>query len=178
MAETQKIVILDFGGQYTQLIARRVRECRVYSEVLPYNAPVEQIRAIHPMGVILSGGPASVLEEGAPRCDMGVWELGVPVLGICYGMQLTAQPAGGGKVEKASKREYGRIRVTMDDRDNLLKGMSESSSNWMSHTYQVKECPPGFHAIAHAENCPVAAMANPEKNFLRRAVPPRANALR
>ena len=164
MAETQKIVILDFGGQYTQLIARRVRECRVYSEVLPYNAPVEQIRAIHPMGVILSGGPASVLEEGAPRCDMGVWELGVPVLGICYGMQLTAHLLGG-KVEKASKREYGRIRVTMDDRDNLLKGMSESSSNWMSHTYQVKECPPGFHAIAHAENCPVAAMANPEKNF-------------
>ena len=164
MAETQKIVILDFGGQYTQLIARRVRECRVYSEVLPYNAPVEQIRAIHPMGVILSGGPASVLEEGAPRCDMGVWELGVPVLGICYGMQLTAHLLGG-KVEKASKREYGRIRVTMDDRDNLLKGMSESSSNWMSHTYQVKECPSGFHAIAHAENCPVAAMANPEKNF-------------
>lgn len=164
MAETQKIVILDFGGQYTQLIARRVRECRVYSEVLPYNAPVEQIRAIHPMGVILSGGPASVLEEGAPRCDMGVWELGVPVLGICYGMQLTAHLLGG-KVEKASKREYGRIRVTMDDRDNLLKGMSESSSNWMSHTYQVKACPSGFHAIAHAENCPVAAMANPEKNF-------------
>ena len=163
-AEQQKIVILDFGGQYTQLIARRVRECRVYSEVLPYNAPVEQIRAIHPMGVILSGGPASVLEEGAPRCDMGVWELGVPVLGICYGMQLTAHLLGG-KVEKASKREYGRIRVTMDDRDNLLKGMSESSSNWMSHTYQVKECPSGFHAIAHAENCPVAAMANPEKNF-------------
>lgn len=164
MAETQKIVILDFGGQYTQLIARRVRECKVYSEVLPYHASVEQIRAIGPKGIILSGGPASVLEKDAPRCDLGIWELGVPVLGICYGMQLTAHLLGGA-VEKAAKREYGRIRVTMDDRENLLKGMSESSSNWMSHTYQVKVCPPGFHAIAHAENCPVAAMANPEKHF-------------
>lgn len=164
MAETQKIVILDFGGQYTQLIARRVRECKVYSEVLPYHAPVEQIRAIGPKGIILSGGPASVLEADAPRCDTGIWELGVPVLGICYGMQLTAHLLGGA-VEKAAKREYGRIRVTMDDRSDLLKEMSESSSNWMSHTYQVKACPPGFHAIAHAENCPVAAMANPEKRF-------------
>ena len=164
MAETQKIVILDFGGQYTQLIARRVRECKVYSEVLPYHASVEQIRAIGPKGIILSGGPASVLEKDAPRCDLGIWKLGVPVLGICYGMQLTAHLLGG-TVEKAAKREYGRIRVTMDDRENLLKGMSESSSNWMSHTYQVKVCPPGFHAIAHAENCPVAAMANPEKHF-------------
>lgn len=164
MAETQKIVILDFGGQYTQLIARRVRECKVYSEVLPYHASVEQIRAIGPKGIILSGGPASVLEKDAPRCDLGIWELGVPVLGICYGMQLTAHLLGG-TVEKAAKREYGRIRVTMDDRENLLKGMSESSSNWMSHTYQVKVCPPGFHAIAHAENCPVAAMANPKKHF-------------
>ena len=164
MAETQKIVILDFGGQYTQLIARRVRECKVYSEVLPYHASVEQIRAIGPKGIILSGGPASVLEKDAPRCDLGVWELGIPVLGICYGMQLTAHLLGG-TVEKAAKREYGRIRVTMDDRENLLKGMHASSSNWMSHTYQVKVCPPGFHAIAHAENCPVAAMANPEKHF-------------
>ena len=164
MAETQKIVILDFGGQYTQLIARRVRECKVYSEVLPYHAPVEQIRAIGPKGIILSGGPASVLEADAPRCDTGIWELGVPVLGICYGMQLTAHLLGGA-VEKAAKREYGRIRVTMDDRSNLLQGMHESSSNWMSHTYQVKVCPPGFHTIAHAENCPVAAMANPEKQI-------------
>lgn len=164
MAETQKIVILDFGGQYTQLIARRIRECKVYSEVLPYHAPVEQIRAIGPKGIILSGGPASVLEADAPRCDTGIWELGVPVLGICYGMQLTAHLLGGA-VEKAAKREYGRIRVTMDDRSNLLQGMHESSSNWMSHTYQVKVCPPGFHTIAHAENCPVAAMANPEKQF-------------
>ena len=131
MAETQKIVILDFGGQYTQLIARRVRECRVYSEVLPYNAPVEQIRAIHPMGVILSGGPASVLEEGAPRCDMGVWELGVPVLGICYGMQLTAHLLGG-KVEKASEagiwphsRDHGRSGQPAEGYERKLQQLDE-----------------------------------------------------
>ena len=164
MAQTQKVVILDFGGQYTQLIARRVRECKVYSEVLPYSASIEEIRAVNPVGVILSGGPASVLEEGAPRCDSGVYELGVPVLGICYGMQLTAHLLGG-RVEKAAQREYGRISVTMDDRASLLQHMSEASSNWMSHTFQVAACPEGFHGIAHSENCPVAAMANDEKRI-------------
>ncbi len=164
MAETQKIVILDFGGQYTQLIARRVRECSVYSEVLPYSAPLETIRALRPMGVILSGGPASVLAEDAPQCDPGVYALGVPVLGICYGMQLTAHLLGGA-VERAAQREYGRISVTMDDKTGLLAGMSDASSCWMSHTFQVKTCPVGFHAIAHSENCPVAAMANDEKRI-------------
>ena len=164
MAETQKVVILDFGGQYTQLIARRVRECNVYSEVLPCSASIRKIRALKPVGVILSGGPASVLEEDAPRCDSGVYELGVPVLGICYGMQLTAHLLGG-RVEKAAQREYGRIGVTMDDRKSLLKGMSKKSSNWMSHTFQVAECPAGFRSIAHSENCPVAAMANEKKRI-------------
>ena len=121
MAETQKIVILNFGGQYTQLIARRVRECHVYSCVLPYDASLETIRAQNPVGVILSGGPASVLEQDAPRCDEGVYQLGVPVLGICYGMQLTAYLLGG-TVEKAAQREYGRITVTMDDKTSLLSG--------------------------------------------------------
>ena len=133
MAQTQKIVILDFGGQYTQLIARRVRECRVYSEVLPYHASVDKIREIEPMGIILSGGPASVLAEDAPKCDPAVYTLGVPVLGICYGMQLTAHLLGG-TVEAARQREYGRIAVTMDDKSTLLKDMSDTSSNWMSHT--------------------------------------------
>ena len=159
MAESQRIVILDFGGQYTQLIARRVRECRVYSEVLPYHASIAQIRALHPMGVILSGGPASVLEADAPRCDAGVYALGVPVLGICYGMQLTAHLLGG-RVARAEQREYGRITVQMDDTTSLLAGMSRQSSNWMSHTYQVMDCPPGFRSIAHSLNCPVAAMAD------------------
>ncbi len=164
MTETQKIVILDFGGQYTQLIARRVRECKVYSMVLPYHADLETIRGQHPVGIILSGGPASVLDEGAPQCDPGVYTLGVPVLGICYGMQLTAHLLGG-TVEKAGQREYGRIRVEMDDRFTLLRGMSPASSCWLSHTYQVKECPPGFHPIAHSENCPVAAMQNDERRI-------------
>ena len=159
MTETQKIVILDFGGQYTQLIARRVRENKVYSVVLPYHASLESIREQCPSGVILSGGPASVLAEDAPRCDPGVYTLGVPVLGICYGMQLTAHLLGG-QVEQASSREYGRIAVTMDDKTSLLQGMSDSSSCWMSHTYQVRKCPEGFHPIAHSENCPVAAMAD------------------
>ncbi len=164
MADMQKIVILDFGGQYTQLIARRVRECHVYSEVLPYHASLEQIQAQRPVGIILSGGPASVLAQDAPQCDPGVYSLGVPVLGICYGMQLTAHLLGG-TVEKASQREYGRITVSMDDRASLLAGMRDTSSNWMSHTFQVKTCPSGFHPIAHSENCPVAAMANEEKHI-------------
>ncbi len=164
MADMQKIVILDFGGQYTQLIARRVRECHVYSEVLPYHASLEQIQAQRPVGIILSGGPASVLAQDAPQCDPGVYSLGVPVLGICYGMQLTAHLLGG-TVEKASQREYGRITVSMDDRVSLLAGMRDTSSNWMSHTFQVKTCPSGFRPIAHSENCPVAAMANEEKHI-------------
>ena len=123
-----------------------------------------QIRAQNPVGVILSGGPASVLEQDAPRCDEGVYQLGVPVLGICYGMQLTAYLLGG-TVEKAAQREYGRITVTMDDKTSLLSGMSDASSCWLSHTYQVKKCPAGFHPIAHSTNCPVAAMANDDKRI-------------
>ena len=164
MAETQKVVILDFGGQYTQLIARRVRECRVYSDVRPYSMPLEEIRALNPAGIILSGGPASVLAEDAPKCDPGIYALGVPVLGICYGMQLTAYLLGG-TVEAARQREYGRITVSMDDKTSLLQDMSDTSSNWMSHTYQVKACPAGFHPIAHSENCPVAAMADDARHI-------------
>ena len=159
MHNVQRIVIVDFGAQYTQLIARRVREAKVFCEVVPYSTPLSDIAAKEPVGVILSGGPASVLAEDAPQCDPGVYSLGVPVLGICYGMQLTAHLLGG-RVEQAASREYGRIAVTMDDKTSLLQGMSDSSSCWMSHTYQVKECPEGFHPIAHSENCPVAAMAD------------------
>ena len=164
MEAPQCILILDFGGQYTQLIARRVRERGVYSCVLPCSAQLADIRAVQPMGIIFSGGPASVLDEGAPRVDEGVFELGVPVLGICYGMQLTAYLLGG-TVEKAAQREYGRITVTMDDKTSLLSGMSDASSCWLSHTYQVKKCPAGFHPIAHSTNCPVAAMANDDRRI-------------
>lgn len=156
----EKIIILDFGGQYTQLIARRVREAHVYAEVHPYHISAESLRGMKPKGIILSGGPASVLEEGAPRCDEAIYRLGVPVLGICYGMQLTAVLLGG-QVEAASRREYGRIAVSMDQTDTgLLGGMKAESSNWMSHTYQVKQVPDGFRPIAHSAHCPVAAMAN------------------
>ena len=159
MANRQEIVILDFGGQYTQLIARRVRECRVYSEVVPWSASSESIKARRPAGIILSGGPASVTDADAPRCDPAIYELGVPVLGICYGMQLTAALLGGG-VARAVEREYGRVTVRMHERAGLLEGLSPESACWMSHTWQVSQCPPGFRVIAGTDNCPVAAMAD------------------
>ena len=159
MSNNQSIVILDFGGQYTQLIARRVRECHVYSEVVPWNTSADAIAAQSPAGIILSGGPASVTDPGAPRCDPGVYDLGVPVLGICYGMQLTAAMLGG-SVERAPEREYGRVTVRMRERGGLFDGLSPESACWMSHTWQVNACPPGFRIIAETDNCPVAAMAN------------------
>ena len=164
MPRHETVIILDFGGQYTQLIARRVREENVYSEVVPWSMSAAEIAARKPIGVILSGGPASVNDPDAPHCDPGIYELGVPVLGICYGMQLTAKLLGG-QVEKAREREYGRITVHMKESDGLLAGMSSSSSCWMSHTWQVAECPKGFHPIAYTEHCPIAAMACGEKRI-------------
>jgi len=160
----QRIIILDFGGQYTQLIARRVRECRVYSEVVPWSISADDIRTRQPSGIILSGGPASVTDPDAPHCDPAVYDLGVPVLGICYGMQLTAQTLGG-QVERAVEREYGRVTVRMKEQAGLLKGLSPGSACWMSHTWQVSACPPGFHIIADTDNCPIAAMANDAKRI-------------
>ena len=159
MQDQQRIIILDFGGQYTQLIARRVRECRVYSEVMPWRVSAGEIRAREPVGIILSGGPASVNDPDAPRCDPAVYDLGVPVLGICYGMQLTAALLGG-SVERAKEREYGRVTVSMTEQEGLLNGLSPQSACWMSHTWQVSQCPPGFRPVARTDNCPVAAMAN------------------
>ncbi len=164
MENRQKIVILDFGGQYTQLIARRVRECRVYSEVVPWSMSADEIKARKPAGIIFSGGPASVKDKDAPCCDKAIYELGVPVLGICYGMQLTAFLLGG-DVERAQEREYGRVTVRMKECAGLLKGMSPSSACWMSHTWQVVRCPDGFHPTAGTDNCPIAAMANDEKRI-------------
>lgn len=160
MEAPQCILILDFGGQYTQLIARRVRERGVYSCVLPCSAQLADIRAVQPMGIIFSGGPASVLDEGAPQVDEGVFDLGVPVLGICYGMQLMAHLLDA-PVERGTRREYGRTDVTMDRVDGgLLAGLRPQSPCWMSHTYQVTRPPEGFVAIAHTADCPVAAMAD------------------
>ncbi|MBR4710938.1 MAG: glutamine-hydrolyzing GMP synthase [Clostridia bacterium] len=164
MPDPQKILILDFGGQYTQLIARRVRENHVYSEVIPWHTPVRDIAARQPAGIILSGGPASVCDPNAPQCDPDVWNLGVPVLGICYGMQLTAALLGG-QAARAQEREYGRVNVRMGGPSPLLVGMEEVSSCWMSHTWQVTACPPGFRPVASTDNCPIAAMADEERRL-------------
>ncbi|MBR7040944.1 MAG: glutamine-hydrolyzing GMP synthase [Clostridia bacterium] len=164
MEDRQKIVILDFGGQYTQLIARRVRERRVYSEVVPWSMSAPEISSRKPSGIIFSGGPASVKDKDAPSCDPAIYDLGVPVLGICYGMQLTAHLLGG-EVERAKEREYGRVTVRMQECEGLLKGMSPSSACWMSHTWQVVRCPEGFRPIAGTDNCPIAAMANDDRRI-------------
>ena len=164
MSHRQTILILDFGGQYTQLIARRVRECHVYSEVVPWRISADEARARQPMGIILSGGPASVTDPDAPHCDPAIYDLGAPVLGICYGMQLTAALLGGG-VARATEREYGRVMVRMKEQTGLLEGLFPESACWMSHTWQVSQCPPGFCPIAETDNCPVAAMANDERRI-------------
>jgi GMP synthase (glutamine-hydrolysing) len=153
----QCIVILDFGGQYTQLIARRIRQEHVYSLVLPYSALIEEILAAKPNGIILSGGPASVLDPDSPQCASGVFGLGIPVLGICYGMQLMGRMLGG-TVSAAAKREYGLVNVSMDTRCALLCKANAINSSWMSHTFQVTTLPDGFTGMATTESCPFAAM--------------------
>ena len=164
MQEVQRIVILDFGAQYTQLIARRIREANVFCEVVPYDTSLSEIQARRPAGIILSGGPSSVLDADAPTVDSALYDLGVPVLGICYGMQLTAHLLGG-RVERAAQREYGRVRVEMDADSRLLSGMSPASQCWMSHTYHVTQAPAGFKSIAHSDNCAFCAMENAERGI-------------
>jgi len=158
------ILVLDFGGQYNQLIARRVREANVYCEVLPYNTSIEIIKSKNPKGIIFTGGPASVLDEKAPKCDPEVFNLGVPVLGICYGMQLMSVMLGG-NVAKASNREYGKIDIELDSNGLLFQGLDPQTSCWMSHTYHVDKLPEGFKAVAKSTNCGIAAMENTEKRF-------------
>ena len=164
MENHQLVLVLDFGGQYNQLIARRVREHNVYCEVKPYKTSIEEIKALNPIGIIFTGGPNSVYEEKSPKCDPALFELGVPVLGICYGMQLTAYTLGG-TVERAAQREYGRIPVDFDVNSPLFAGMKAQSVAWMSHTFHVTRAPEGFTSIAHSENCAFCAMANPEKRI-------------
>ncbi|MDR2202189.1 MAG: glutamine-hydrolyzing GMP synthase [Clostridiales bacterium] len=149
------LVVLDFGGQYNQLIARRVREQNVYCELLPYNAPIEKIKALNPVGIIFTGGPATVSDESAPRCGAEVFNLGVPVLGICYGCQLTADFFGGAVM--IGPREYGRQSLTHKG-GALFEGVPAVSDCWMSHTSYVERLPEGFTAAASTQNCPVAAM--------------------
>jgi GMP synthase (glutamine-hydrolysing) len=163
-AKTDEIIVLDYGGQYSQLIARRVRDCGVFSELLPHHVPLEQIAARKPRGIILSGGPASVYADGAPPLDRGLLELGVPVMGICYGMQLLVHTLGG-RVEQAEVGEFGRSDLHVAEPGILLKGMPREQTCWMSHRDTVFEPPPGFLALASSSSSPVAAIEDPERQI-------------
>lgn len=157
-------LILDFGGQYTQLIARRVRECSVYCEIAPYHTPVSDIASRAPRAIILSGGPASVYAPNAPRCDRRVYELGIPVLGICYGLQLMAQQLGG-RVAPGENREYGRTDIEVLDDSDLFAGLDGRLACWMSHGDRVESAPPGFAVTARSSSSPVAAMCNKDRKL-------------
>ena len=162
----ETILILDFGSQYTQLIARRIREQNVYCEIYPHTLPFSQIEAIAPKGIILSGGPASVYETDAPTLDAKLFELETPILGICYGMQLMAALLAGGKVHPATQREYGHAPLQiLDAADPLFAGLSSRFSAWMSHGDRIEAPPVGFQTIAQTENAPIAAMADPARAF-------------
>lgn len=160
----QIIVILDFGSQYSELIARRIRETQVYSEVLSYRTTAEQLRQLNPKGIIFSGGPSSVYDTGAPHCDPEIWKLGIPVLGVCYGMQLMVQQLGG-KVTRAERGEYGKAALLIDDPTDLLTNVEDSSTMWMSHGDSCHELPEGFEILAHTDNTPCAAIAHHEKKL-------------
>ncbi len=155
----QTILILDFGSQYTQLIARRVRENKVFSRIIPYNTPAKEIAAFTPKGIILSGGPASVLDKKSPHPDKGIFKLGVPVLGICYGMQLIAEMLGG-KVKHTTGREYGKTELFVDYNRDLFSHIPGNFTCWASHGDYLKKLPPGFKVIAHTTNAPIAAIAH------------------
>ncbi len=158
------IMIVDFGGQYNQLIARRVREASVYSEVVSWRHALERIKEKNPKGIIFTGGPNSVYLENAPTLDKEIFELGIPVLGICYGMQLMSHVLGG-KVGRATQQEYGKIKLNVPESAGLFKAVEDQSQCWMSHFDYVEKAPEGFKVIATTDNCPVAAMANDEKKL-------------
>jgi GMP synthase (glutamine-hydrolysing) len=160
----EEIIVLDYGGQYSQLIARRVRDCGVFSELLPSHVPLAEIERRKPRGIILSGGPASVYAEGAPKLERGLLELGVPVMGICYGMQLLVHELGG-KVEEAEVGEFGRSDLRVIEPGRLLKGMPREQTCWMSHRDTVIEPPPGFVALASSSVSPVAAVEDAEREI-------------
>ena len=160
----QTVVVLDFGGQYNQLIARRVRECSVYCEVLPYQTPLSEILAKQPIGIIFTGGPNSVYAENAPQVDPLLFEAGVPVLGICYGIQLMAHTLGG-HVTSPDSREYGKTHTAYNTECVLFRGLPAEGISWMSHTDYIDRLPEGFSSTAHTSACPTAAMQNPSKKL-------------
>jgi GMP synthase (glutamine-hydrolysing) len=170
---SERILILDFGSQYTQLIARRVREAKVYCEIFPFNAGLDKVKAFRPKGLILSGGPSSVYDNGAPLIDKAHLDLGIPVLGICYGMQLLTHVLGG-QVAKSAKREYGKADLIIHKEDGLFNGIGAQLKTqnsklgtvvWMSHGDRIEKMPDGFSSIAHTDNSPTAAMADEKRKF-------------
>ena len=161
---SELVIVLDFGGQYNQLIARRVRECNVYAEVLPYTTSLEEIKAKNPKGIIFTGGPNSVYEETSPSYDKAIFEIGVPILGICYGSQLMAHKLGG-KVATAPVSEYGKMDVEVDTASKIFEGVQATTTTWMSHTDYISEAPAGFKVTGHTPNCPVAAMENADQKL-------------
>ena len=164
MQHSETVLVLDFGAQYTQLIGRRVRELGVYSEIHPFRMPLEEIRRLNPVGIILSGGPSSVYDEGAPHPDPHLFDLGVPILGICYGLQIIAEHLGG-KVDAAARREYGQATVAIDSHEDLFFGLDARTSVWMSHGDALSALPAGFEPIAHSDNAPICAVRNPGKRI-------------
>lgn len=162
--EKEMIIVMDFGGQYNQLIARRVRECNVYCEVYPHTLSLEKIREMNPKGIVFTGGPNSVYKEDSPRCPKEIFDLGIPILGICYGSQAMAYELGG-VVATAPVSEFGKTEVDVDTSDILFEGVDERTICWMSHTDYVAKVPEGFTATAHTPVCPVAAMACPERKL-------------
>lgn len=158
------VIVLDFGGQYNQLIARRVRECGVYCEVKSYKTSLEELKALDPMGIIFTGGPNSVYDEKSPHIYNEIFELGIPILGICYGCQLMAYSLGG-KVSTCITSEYGKTETEYDTSSLLFDGLSDKNISWMSHTDYIEKAPEGFRIVAHTENCPCAAMENKERKL-------------
>ncbi len=163
-AAKQIVIVLDFGAQYSQLIARRVRECKVYCELLPFDTPITEIKKLAPAGIIMSGGPASVYEEGAPSIDPEIYSLGIPILGICYGMQIMAFQLGG-VVVPGGRREYGKTELQVAEESTLFAGLNPELICWMSHGDAVQTPPPGFRIAARTANSPVAAMSNYDRKL-------------
>ena len=160
----EKVIVIDFGGQYNQLVARRVRECNVYCEINSYKTDIAKIKEMNPKGIILTGGPNSCYEADSPTCSRELFELGIPVLGLCYGAQLMMHVLGG-KVEKAPVREYGKTEVFVDKTSPLFSDVNESTICWMSHFDYISKAAPDFRIIAHTADCPVAAAENQERNL-------------
>ena len=162
--DREMVIVIDFGGQYNQLVARRVRECNVYCEIYSYRTDIEKIKELHPKGIILTGGPNSCYEDGAPTYTKELFELGIPVLGLCYGAQLM-QHILGGKVERAQVREYGKTEVVVNTDSRLFSNVSKETICWMSHFDYISKTAPGFEICAHTADCPVAAAECVEKNL-------------